>query len=162
VELGVHSVQPLFSDFSFIKTAKEYGDGKRERMERIVRSATEQTCRGDLMQVLSPIQLKDWIHATFSILPPVTNQQTRPACLFAYEGGIGETRSLRGHLQALSEMSPLHVWTLVGSEGGFSDAEVKLLSEQGIPPMSLGPQILKAETACLATVSILKYELSLV
>lgn len=174
VELGVHTVQPLFSEFSFIKSAKEFSPSKVERLDRIIRSATEQTVRGDLMKVSPAMDLKEWAQQLTK--GAGTNRSAPIPCLFAYEraeapldgadarqaAGSDDPATVRSHLQIFKRTSPLELWTLVGSEGGFSLSEVKWLSELGIPPLSLGPQILRAETACLATISILKYEFDLV
>lgn len=46
---------------------------------------------------------------------------------------------------------------LIGPEGGFSEEEVKLAQEAGFVPVSLGPRILRAETAALAAISIVQY-----
>lgn len=168
VELGVHRIQPLFSEYSFIKSAKEFPPSKLERLNKIIKAATEQSCRGDLMRVEPALDLKAWVAQK-----PWINREGPPGCLFPYERAeaslddalagyqSGGDLTVKGHLQQFKKTSPLELWTLVGAEGGFSLSEVKLLQEQGIPPLSLGPQILRAETACLATISILKYEFDL-
>ncbi len=51
-----------------------------------------------------------------------------------------------------------HLWVFVGSEGGFSLEEVELFAKEGLNPTSLGEQILRVETACLALLSVIKYE----
>ena len=47
----------------------------------------------------------------------------------------------------------------IGPEGGFAESEIKFALEQGVFPVTLGKRILRTETAGLATVSILLYEL---
>jgi 16S rRNA (uracil1498-N3)-methyltransferase len=67
-----------------------------------------------------------------------------------------------GLAQALRELKARHLehlWIFVGSEGGFSLEEVDLFAQFGLNPVSMGEQILRVETACLALVSIIKYEL---
>ena len=74
--------------------------------------------------------------------------------LFAYEGSSSLKVS-----EALETMTRGHreVWLFVGSEGGFSQSEVELFKAHGLPPTSLGSQVLRVETACITLVSILKY-----
>ena len=144
VELGVEAVQPLISEHSFIKKEAELTPSKLERLHKIIRSATEQTCRGDLMELKPTLTLADWL------------QQERPkACVFAYEG---EGVSLKKVLKSYRAEAFAPIWTLTGSEGGFSLKEVQLLQSFNLSAVSMGHQILRAETACLALVSVIKYE----
>jgi 16S rRNA (uracil1498-N3)-methyltransferase len=156
VELGVHRIQPLFTEYSFIKSAKELGPSKLERLDRIIKAATEQSCRGDLMQILPALDLKGWLEKNAGWF----NRPEPPPCLFFYERAEGEP-TVKDHLQLLKKTSPLELWTLVGAEGGFSLSEVEFMRQKGLTALSLGSQILRAETACLATISILKYEFDL-
>jgi 16S rRNA (uracil1498-N3)-methyltransferase len=56
---------------------------------------------------------------------------------------------------------PENLWLIVGSEGGFSDREVTEMKQLGLDPVTLGPQVLRVETACMTLVSVLKYEFGL-
>ena len=63
-----------------------------------------------------------------------------------------EHRTLLGrHLQSLPAHQPLLI--LAGPEGGFSQKEVDMCMDQGVHPVSLGPLILRAETATLAALA---------
>jgi 16S rRNA (uracil1498-N3)-methyltransferase len=48
---------------------------------------------------------------------------------------------------------------MVGPEGGFTEEEVRLAKEEGFIPVKLGQRILRTETAAIAMVAILQYEL---
>ncbi|HEX4925859.1 MAG TPA: 16S rRNA (uracil(1498)-N(3))-methyltransferase [Bdellovibrionales bacterium] len=149
VELGVHEVIPFVSDFSFVRTLGGPLTEKRGRWLKIIQSATEQSGRGEVMQLAEAATLKE-VFERF-------NQQTNAAGLFPYEGegdvGIKEA------LGAIS--SPSDLWIFVGSEGGFSHKEVEFFRSGGLKPVTLGPQVLRVETACLALVSVLKYHFDL-
>ncbi len=54
-----------------------------------------------------------------------------------------------------------NIWLVVGSEGGFSFKEVEAFRQAGLEPVTIGPQVLRVETACIALVSALKYEFDL-
>ena len=86
------------------------------------------------------------------------NQSGRVAGLFAYEIGTSPVRDL---VVSISKNAPEGVWVFVGGEGGFSQAEVKTFEASGFKSATLGRQVLRVETACVALVSILKYELDL-
>ena len=58
---------------------------------------------------------------------------------------------------AILQNSPENVWLIIGSEGGFSENEVEIMQKLGLDPVTLGPQILRVETACLTLVAVLKY-----
>jgi len=156
VELGVRSIQPLTSEFSFIKKPSELGDNKIERLNKIIRGATEQSQRGDLLALKPLITLSDWVKARAAAA-------TEP-CVFAYEAAEAmvqsgqQAKTLKAALQDIKTQNPAAIWALSGSEGGFSAKEVQLLQSVNHFPVSMGHQILRAETACLALVSIIKYE----
>lgn len=151
VELGVKSIQPLFSDFSFIRKQEDVFEKKRARFEKIVVSATQQSGRGDLMPIQEPIALDEFL--------PTLNRNGRSAGLFAYEGeGVWTARE---GLSGLRQSNPDDVWIFVGAEGGFSDREVQLFRSVGLMPVTLGRQVMRVETACVALVSIIKYDFDL-
>ncbi|MCX7978411.1 MAG: RsmE family RNA methyltransferase, partial [Bdellovibrionaceae bacterium] len=149
----VHTLHPFFSDFSFLRKEDSLPVNRIQRWNKIVLSATQQCGRGELMQIAPPVPLRS--------LPVFTNPSSQRLCLFAYEGdGVLDVRSF---LQ--EKTSQIHsiqeLWPLVGSEGGFSSTEVQFLADKGLKPLTLGPQVLRVETACLTLVSILKYEFGL-
>lgn len=154
VELGVKSVHPVFSDFSFIRSDAALSGNKSARWEKIIRSATQQCGRGERMELHAPRKLDD-------VLAGI-NRNEPFAGLFAYEGpsvlGVREEllRLKNTHPEGLKEL-----WLFVGSEGGFSHREVRLFEGLGLKPVTLGAQVLRVETACMALVSVLKYEFDL-
>lgn len=154
VELGVKTVQPVFSDFSFVRTASSLSDGKIQRWDKIIRSATQQCGRGELMDLPQAVKLDELVESL--------NRKPGFAGLFAYEGS--SVLSVRQALHGMKSKAPQgldEVWLFVGSEGGFSDREVSLFKGLGLQPVTLGAQVLRVETACMALVSVLKYEFDL-
>ena len=154
VEMGVSSIVPFFSDFSFIRKLNNLPEGKQERWQKIVISATQQSGRGELMRIHQPL---DWENMLKFINPSPENW-----CLFAYEGA--SVLSVQDHLKQKKDMiarDPENLWIIVGSEGGFSSQEVTRMQQLGLDPVTLGAQILRVETACLTLVSVLKYEFGL-
>jgi 16S rRNA (uracil1498-N3)-methyltransferase len=155
VELGVASIQPFYSEYSFIRTQTDVWEKKRVRFEKIIQSATQQCGRGELMELAEPMTLQQ-LAAAFNR----TAQEKGPcAGLFAYEG---ESKlSAREGLAAIHQLQPRQVWIFVGSEGGFSDSEVEYFRTLNLQTVTLGQQVLRVETACVALVSIIKYDLDL-
>ncbi len=154
VELGVKELHPFVSDFSFVRHPQDVSAGKTQRWEKIVKAATQQTGRGDLMKV-SPV--RDLAH----ILSEFGNQNKPRWGLFAYEGegelsfrqALSAIPREGGELEAEGE-----IWLFVGSEGGFSPDEVQKFANLGLKPLKFGEQILRVETACVALLSVIKYE----
>jgi 16S rRNA (uracil1498-N3)-methyltransferase len=156
VELGVSSIQPLICEFSFIKnfSEKEW-QHKLDRWKKIVISATQQSGRGDLLRIELPNKLYDFIAKI--------HRNPETLCLVLYEGDAKvDVKRYLSELKTLNQFSHIeNIWIFIGSEGGFSDMEISHLMKQGLSPVTLGEQILRVETACLATISVLKYEFDL-
>lgn len=155
VEMGVQSILPFCSDFSFIRKPSNLPAGKVERWQKIVISATQQSGRGELMKVYEPIE---WSEMLKFINPGPANW-----CLFAYEGNsvLGIKEYLQEAIKKNTGVSPENLWIIVGSEGGFSQNEVTEMQQLGLNPVTLGSQVLRVETACMTLVSVLKYEFGL-
>jgi 16S rRNA (uracil1498-N3)-methyltransferase len=148
VEMGVSRIQPFFSEFSFIRKKNSLPAGKQERWEKIVVSATQQSGRGDLMTIENPVDLEE--------IQKVFNQNPRRRGLFAYEGA--STLGIKDYLQSQNPSDLDEFWIFVGSEGGFSATEVESFQSMGLQPVTLGEQVLRVETACIALLAVLKYE----
>lgn len=150
VEMGVHSIRPFFSEYSFIKS--ELPESRVERWRKIVLSATQQSGRGDLLNILPAVSLAQ----LFQQKSTATNKLG----FFAFEGKsdvdirtyIAETRK---------NQKPEEIWLFVGGEGGFSQTEVQTFSQNHLKSVSLGEQVLRVETACITLISVLKYEFEL-
>ena len=151
VEMGVHSLQLLSSNYSFIKSSEKISPAKWERWQKIIISSTQQCGRGELMTLVEPLSLEDFITST--------NLMSDSLCLFGYEGS--KVVTLKDHLRPKLEQKWSQAWIIVGAEGGFSQEEAQKLMDFGIQPVTLGDQILRVETACIALISVLKYELGL-
>ncbi|RRR77689.1 MAG: 16S rRNA (uracil(1498)-N(3))-methyltransferase [Candidatus Viridilinea halotolerans] len=141
VELGVTRVVPVVFERSL---PSDRADGKKiERWQRIVREAAEQSCRGVLPRVEAPVSFVAACQAAASATLP----------LLLWEG---QAPLLRERLRAANK--PASISLLSGPEGGIAPAELTTASEHGIMPVSLGPRILRAETAPVAAIAALGYE----
>lgn len=148
VELGVREIRPFVSDYSFLRDPSEVSENRMDRWRKIAQAATQQSGRGDVLAI-APIE-------TLSSRLEEFNRADRTGGLFPYEGDARQ-----GLKSAVAELKtrPLdNLWMFVGSEGGFSKREVDLFAACGLPPVSMGTQILRVETACVALISVLKYE----
>ncbi|MDR7561571.1 MAG: RsmE family RNA methyltransferase [Armatimonadota bacterium] len=140
-ELGVAEFIPLLA-----ARAVPRAEGRVDRWRRIAREAAQQCRRSDVPAV----------HPPMSLAPALARIASCDLRLVLWEG---ETR--RTLADALRDASPRRVALVVGPEGGLTAAEVEEARAQGALTVTLGPLILRAETAGLAAVAMLLYELVL-
>lgn len=142
VECGVYSVTPFQSAYCISKINDS--EKKLERWNRIALEAAKQCGRSIVPKVFPPISYKEAIkEASGSELS-----------LFCYEN---EHTNKLGNV--LNDSNAKTISVVVGSEGGFSQQEAEFATENGLLPISLGPRILRCETASafvLACISLVK------
>lgn len=129
VELGATRIIPVYSEFTVVKADPKGDANKLQRWQRIAREAAKQCCRGVIPTVDSPARLKD-----------VGAPEDDETGLMAWERGMGDPRD------TVCSVGP-RVRILVGSEGGFSAAEAEWAQQVGYRLISMGPRILRSETA---------------
>lgn len=136
VELGVSAIVPVLSGRTVVRLDAEEGLVKAERWSRVAEEAARQCGAAWLPEIAAPVPFK-------ASLPGVTD--TRPTFVAAL---TPTARPLREALAAHASAPPRAGW-FVGPEGDFTPAELDALLAAGALPVSLGPQVLRAETACL-------------
>jgi 16S rRNA (uracil1498-N3)-methyltransferase len=174
VEVGVSAFAPLICERNVVDDLAAV-EGKRERWERIIREAAEQCGRGRLPE-LRPAQL-------FSQAMLPTPPRPRPArargdalasparaCpeLLEGRGTGGEVRliawegehstTLRDALAGCNWAAGARIQVFVGPEGGFTEDEIALARRCGVQPITLGPRILRAETAGVIAAALILYQ----
>lgn len=150
VELGVYEIRPFVSEYSFLRKKSEISENRLQRWRKLVQAATQQSGRGELMRLGKPVTLEELLQEF--------NRTEGAGGLFPYEGE-SQVR-LPEALNSIKQNNLDSLWVFVGSEGGFSRHEVDLFAQHGLNPVTMGEQILRVETACVALASIIKYELS--
>ena len=144
-ELGVATFTPFVSSRCQGKMDDEERGGKRQqRWQRIVESACKQCSRP------RPLELNDTL--SFADLCSPSGQESHTLRLLFWEEE--KTTSLH-YLPPFADYNQIHL--LLGPEGGFSKEEVALACRSGYQSISLGPRILRAETATVAAIAIVRY-----
>lgn len=144
-ELGVDTIVPIHSTHSVIKLRPERLEHQRSRWERIARDAAQQSERWTIPTIADPLDLA---------------QICRQYAAAPVKGLLAERSS--GPSLATIPLPQNHqhpIVLLVGPEGGWAADEQRLAQEQGFLPLTLGPRILRAETAAIASLSILQSRL---
>ena len=122
-------------------------EGKRERWERIIQEAAEQCGRGRLPE-LAPAELLPQ-----AISYPSENGTLR---LIPWEGE--RSNRLRTELARCNFAGEARIELFIGPEGGFTEEEVALARRYGVQPVTLGPRILRAETAGVIAATLILSE----
>jgi 16S rRNA (uracil1498-N3)-methyltransferase len=134
VELGVNKIIPIMSEFSNVKLKGSRIQNKMTHWQNIIINAAEQCGRSRLMELVDPISFNECL----ALDQPSARLILHP-----------------GSSQALPDIAVdnKQLTLMVGSEGGFSDAEVNEAIDQDYIPVSMGPRILRTETAVVCAVS---------
>ena len=141
VELGAAAVVPVSMSRCVVQLNQKDGAKKQERWQRIAREACKQSGRCLQMQVEAPISFKELVRR----LPG------HEAAIVPWEDARGYSLPrLREELPHLTELA-----VVIGPEGGMSQEEVAQMRSALCRPVTLGPRILRTETAGLAALSAL-------
>lgn len=138
VELGVAAIQPLAARRSVVRLSGERADKRLAHWQGVVVSASEQCGRNRLAAVAPVQEFERWI-ATPSSVQRILLSPRAEASL----------------AQWVKATPARDVCLLVGPEGGFSDEEEDAAIAGGALPLSMGPRVLRTETAGLAALAIL-------
>jgi 16S rRNA (uracil1498-N3)-methyltransferase len=139
-ELGVNSLQPLHTSRSVLRLSGDRAEKKQNHWQSVAVAACEQ-CGGNRVPTVAPVRdLAAWLKA----LPAATAEQPVLRCLLSLTDG---TQPLVSALAALPDDAA--VCFLSGPEGGLSAAEEALAIGSGFVTVTLGPRVLRAETAAL-------------
>ncbi|MEZ5384428.1 MAG: 16S rRNA (uracil(1498)-N(3))-methyltransferase [Prosthecobacter sp.] len=142
VELGASSVQPIITERSVIHLDAAQTEKKLAKWRRHMIESAKQCHTPFVPELKAPIAFSTGLQiaADFKLIPALSEQ----------------TRTLK---QVLPTTKPASVAVLIGPEGDFTAEEEAQAFAAGFTPVTLGPLILRAETAAIATLAILGHEL---
>ncbi len=145
-ELGVSAILPVVTERTIARPRAERESHQRDRWQKIAKEAAQQCGRLDIPDVLPVVSLDGLLK----------NPSESSLKLVLWEAEQGQ--SLKSALCNLKEAKSISV--LIGPEGGFPHQEIEKAREAGWVSVSLGQRILRAETAGMAVLAILEYELN--
>ena len=136
-ELGVFCIQPLMSHRVGVRLDESRQIKRITHWQGVVISACEQSGRAVVPEVKKPLSISDWI------------------------SGAGESRLLVLDPVAENKLSDLSIEgdsisIMVGPEGGFTNEELEKVRANGVLAVSLGPRVLRTETAGPAAIAVLQ------
>lgn len=140
VEIGIHEITPILTERCVVQP-KESFSARIERWQKVSEEAAKQSRRGYIPKITSLCKLRDLDFCTYDLV------------LVAYENE--ENTSLKSIIKSFSGKKAA---IIIGPEGGFAESEIKILNDKGAVCISLGPRILRTETAGMTLLAQFLYE----
>lgn len=145
-ELGINQIVPIMTQRTIVQLKDKKSEEKKvERWQKIADEAAKQCKRGILPTISAPITfqqiLKNMAQYDLVVIP------------YEKEEAMG-FKSIAGRNDDFKKVA-----IIIGPEGGFEEDEVRAAKDAGAVPITLGPRILRTETAGFVALSILMYEL---
>ncbi|MFZ4577022.1 MAG: RsmE family RNA methyltransferase [Myxococcota bacterium] len=138
VEAGVDRLVPLQLDHCVVRVDPARAGDKVQRWQAVAIEAFEQCGRDRLPQILPPAKLETWLDSLGDVTLCACDETDPPTSL----------------LQLVQDRHPARLALLVGPEGGLAAAEQARARTAGAVAVTLGPHVLRAETAAMIAVAI--------
>ena len=150
VEIGAAEISPIISDRTIVQVDPESAAQKQAKWQQIAIEAAKQCGQNWLPRVHAPCRLGDFFaaSATFDL-----------HLVGSLQPGARHLKRILADYSSEHRHLPESVLMLIGPEGDFTPAELALARRHGCRPITLGPIILRVETAAIYCLSILSYEL---
>lgn len=146
-ELGVRGIIPLKTQHCVAKLEGKKEVERRQKWQKVALEAVKQ-CRRTLLPTVLPVcSLEEFLQKL-----PVKRHLFMP-----WEQGGSSLRYVLAEERTSKTARTVPVYLLIGPEGGFAEEEVKQVQSYGGIPVSLGPRILRTETAGLAALAVLMF-----
>lgn len=147
-ELGIKAIIPVSTERTIVQFRDDKDQKKKmDRWQKIADEAAKQSKRGIIPQIHMPISFEDALN----------HSKENELNIIAYEKEVANgIKSLIYNWKDF-KIKKIGIW--IGPEGGFTAEEISQAIKKNLYPITLGPRILRTETAGLAVLSILMYEL---
>ena len=165
VEIGAAEIAPLISERTIVDLDAKEAAQKQAKWQQVAIEAAKQCGQNWLPEVHTPRKLKEFF-PHFPVEARSLPEKAKAHPTLPPLQLIGSLQSDAVHLKRiLAEYSsehherPTNVLIVIGPEGDFTPAELSLARSHGCRPITLGPIILRVETAAIYCLSVLSYEL---
>ena len=150
VEIGAAEIAPILSDRTVVRLDEESAASKQAKWQTVAIEAAKQCGQNWLPQVQTPQTLSQFFqeHRRFDL-----------QLIGSLQSDAVHLKKILADYVAEHGDRPASVLMVVGPEGDFTPAELSLARSQGCRPITLGPIVLRVETASIYCLSILSYEL---
>ena len=151
-ELGASRVVPLVTERVVRQFDDTKSDSKVEHWQAIAVESIKQCGSLWLPRIEAPISIVDFLDrhekVDLSLIASLEADSCHPG------------RRFRGFRERTGKTNPESVWVWVGPEGDFTSAELAAVKSAGALPITLGPLVLRSETAAINCLSVVNYEIS--
>ncbi|QFF99486.1 16S rRNA (uracil(1498)-N(3))-methyltransferase [Psychrobacillus glaciei] len=147
-ELGMHTLYPFEAKRSIVKWDKQKNEKKIVRLQKIAKEAAEQSHRSSIPNIHTPISLKELLEigTTYDVKFVADEEDAK----------LEHRQKFAEQLKKVHDKKSILI--VFGPEGGLDRSEIKSLLENDFQPISLGPRILRTETAPLYALAAISYE----
>jgi len=152
VEIGAAEIAPIISDRTIVQVDSESATQKQSKWRQIAIEAAKQSGQNWLPRVHTPRKLTE----LFSM---ASEKSFDLRLIGSLQPDARHLKKILADYSREHELRPRSVLMLIGPEGDFTPAELSLARRHGCQPITLGPIILRVETAAIYCLSILSYEL---
>lgn len=149
-ELGAAVLSPLLTKRVIARPNRDRFPHQRERWKKIITEAAQQSGRWGVPRIDFPVDLETFLAESAPGFKLIFYESAPPGPL---------QRKMKEAIDALLRSSSLQGTLLIGPEGGWEESEVDQAIQKGYSILSLGERTLRAETAALAALSIVQYEI---
>ena len=146
VELGVNAIFPVLTERTVVKLDAKDAAKKQEKWQRVAIEACKQCGQNWLPKVHTPA-------------PFLTTLNSLPAHDLKIIAALQQDARPLREVAICHSQSPKSAVIAIGPEGDFTPSEYAASREHGYAPITLGPLVLRVETAALCAMSVLAYEL---
>jgi 16S rRNA (uracil1498-N3)-methyltransferase len=152
VEIGAAEIAPIISERTIVQVDSESATQKQSKWRQIAIEAAKQSGQNWLPRVHTPRKLTE----LFSM---ASEESFDLRLIGSLQPDARHLKKILADYSREHELRPRRVLMLIGPEGDFTPAELSLAVRHGCQPITLGPIILRVETAAIYCLSILSYEL---
>ncbi len=154
VEIGAAEIAPIISDRTVVQVDFESAAQKQTKWRQIAIEAAKQCGQNWLPRVRAPRKLPEFFDAVEK-----DNARFDLRLIGSLQPDAQHLKKILADYSSQHEHRPQSVLMLIGPEGDFTPAELALARRHGCRPITLGPIILRVETAAIYCLSVLSYEL---
>lgn len=147
-ELGVNEIVPIITERVIVKLDEKSKEKRLERWNKIAKEASKQSGRQRVPKVENVIHIKNIIEKILKC----------DIVLLPYE--MEQVITIKDVLTKLDKKVK-NIGIIIGPEGGFSENDLRILEHEKVKKVTLGPRILRTETAGIAVLAIIMYELDM-
>ena len=151
VEIGAAEIAPIISDRTVVHVDSDTAAQKQTKWQQIAIEAAKQCGQNWLPPVHAPKKLIEFFSTS--------DQQFDLRLIGSLQPDAQQLKRILETYSSEHGDRPRSVLMLVGPEGDFTPAELALARRHGCQPITLGPIILRVETAAIYCLSVLSYEL---